>query len=569
MINLGKRVKIILFILLVSFMVLLFPMQKIKADSYTYDYFDKPLIAPDAFSVEKRMHLSDITNYEIDFTKARINDIIYAKDYHRNSKNDEVYLLDNYDTENNSRLIILDTNFKYKGKIELNGINATSMAYYDNTLYLADRAKTKIFTKQLVNPIDNSEILALPGDVYNRELELKIIDIHNKLYYINPELYHKLNFKISIESKYIKHVSYIHVLSRYDDSNNLLPIKNNKGLKEIRKISVDPKSVPGLNSFIPLKVSVSPFERIYVICQGSSEGILELDLLGNFQRFVGVNLPKEKLGDKITRFLGIDKKQVVFQTNFDNMAVDNSGFLYTLTGGTDIIRQVQRFNYLGENVLVENAKQKVVGDYFEKEIQKEKAPAKTNFTLIDINPYGLYMLYDTTRHRIFFYNENGELIITYGNKGDGIADLKTVKQIKFFNDKVLVLENDSQSENVIKVLKPTSYGKEILMASYNYHYGDFDNAKIHYENILLLNKNSNFANVGLGKVYFQKGDYKNATTYFKKGQNKLYYAEAYEKLRNDILKANFALSMTIISLIVVFFIYRGIVNKIKRKMMIQ
>ena len=85
--------------------------------------------------------------------------------------------------------------------------------------------------------------------------------------------------------------------------------------------------------------------------------------------------------------------------------------------------------------------------------------------------------------------------------------------------------------------------------------------------MLKLDENNELANTGMGKAYLTAGDNKAAMHYLKLGMNRKYYSIAFKRYRNEILKENLSLIMTVvIALIAVGIIYKKFLkSKIRKK----
>ncbi|MBO5283587.1 MAG: gluconolactonase, partial [Lachnospiraceae bacterium] len=77
--------------------------------------------------------------------------------------------------------------------------------------------------------------------------------------------------------------------------------------------------------------------------------------------------------------------------------------------------------------------------------------------------------------------------------------------------------------------------------------------------------NNELANTGIGKAYLTAGDNKAAMHYLKLGMNRKYYSIAFKRYRNEILKENLSLIMTVvIVLIVLLIVYKKYLKRIIR-----
>ena len=105
--------------------------------------------------------------------------------------------------------------------------------------------------------------------------------------------------------------------------------------------------------------------------------------------------------------------------------------------------------------------------------------------------------------------------------------------------------------NYVYILAPTAFGQAVLAGNDEYYNGKWDAALEYFEEALKLNANYEAAYTGIGKNYLMKEDYKTAMYYFKMGNNRDFYSQAYEGYRAEVLEQNFVLIALIFVAIVV------------------
>ncbi|MDI6452434.1 hypothetical protein [Peloplasma aerotolerans] len=321
----------------------------------------------------------------------------------------------------------------------------------------------------------------------------------------------------------------IAILSHYDE--------NGQDLHNIRYVKsiYMPEDIPSMQNiaFKPLKIDVDRSGRIFVINRDVYEGLMEFDFDGNFKQFYGTNEVEINLIDYFWRQVISDEArsrlQLYLPVVFTALAIDSSGFVYTTTESANV-NPIQKFNYKGEDILIQNGNIPVIGDV------SSEPDNKSTFRAIDINDYGIYIALDRTMNRIFSYNDNGELLYIIGNRGSTIGTFEVPSSIKWFGDNILILD---QSLGKVFIFEPTEYGNNINQAVYHYYHGDFETSKDYWEEVLKLNTNYDLAYVGIGKVFYQNEQYQEAVEFFRLGNNRVYYSRAYEKYRNEWLRSNF------------------------------
>ena len=127
---------------------------------------------------------------------------------------------------------------------------------------------------------------------------------------------------------------------------------------------------------------------------------------------------------------------------------------------------------------------------------------------------------------------------------------------------ILVL--DKGFSNLV-VFKPTEFGKNVNEAVMHYNLGNDDEAANYWDKVLRLDANYEVAYVGIGKSLLMDGKNKEAMTYFKNGNSKLYYSKAFKRYRQEVLRANFGPIMSTIVLIPILYLAFIIFKAIRRR----
>ncbi len=302
-----------------------------------------------------------------------------------------------------------------------------------------------------------------------------------------------------------------------------------------------PDNVPGMGDipFRPLEIEVDRSGRIYVIARDIYEGLMEFDFEGDFKQYVGTNEVEINMIEYFWRqFVSQEAResmQLYLPVVFTSLAVDHSGFIYTTTESVES-NPIQKLNFRGEDILVQNGHIPVIGD-----VNLDDDEPTSSFSSIDINDYGIYIALDDQRNRIFGYNDSGELLYIIGNEGRNNLTFDYPVDIGWYEDKIFVVD---QSFNSIEILTPTKYGQNVNEAVKYYYQGDFVTSRTYWEEVLKMNTNFDLAYVGIGKVFYQNDDYEEAVEYFRLGSNKFEYSRAYEYYRNDRLRENFGYIFT-------------------------
>lgn len=314
--------------------------------------------------------------------------------------------------------------------------------------------------------------------------------------------------------------------------------------------------------YLPIKVIEDSNECLYVLCNGIYQGAMMYEPDGDFIGYYGANdveITFTVIVETLWRKF-MTKEQRLKSTNFvpvefDNMFIDDEGFIYTVTTITTTnANQIRKLNPKGENILsastaLSSSFEGVYGDL--KSVINNGKNSKTRFTDITVDENGFISAVDEERGRIFQYDSEGNLMVTFGGLGtqDNTFGLPTA--IESFGDNLYVLDGN---KNNIMVLSLTPYGETLHEAILEYNSGNYTESEELWQNVLKQNDNFNLAYTGMGKIYQEKKEYKKAMEYFKKGEDRQNYANAFKYYRNIFLRSYVFPGIGI--LIVILIIYK-------------
>lgn len=312
----------------------------------------------------------------------------------------------------------------------------------------------------------------------------------------------------------------------------------------IREIGAPKSEVLSDNfEYIPRKVIVDKAGRIYVVARGVFDGIIEFDSEGDFTGFIGTNpvqfdpvdlfwktVSTKEQREKMIRFVPIE---------FNNTDVDSDGFIFTTTVDKKTSVPVKRLNPSGIDVLRVNGGWGPIGDF---------SRDRSAFIDIDVSSNGVYRTLDSTRGRVFTYNEDGNLLYVVGQLGNQLGTFKTPIAIESFGNRIFVLDRDL---GMITEFTATKFGTLVNEANGLYSIGKHDDAAKLWEQVLKLDANYEMAYVGIGKSMLRQGEYKQAMKYLKLGNDREYYSKALTKYRREYMREYFGIYMTIVIALIV------------------
>ncbi len=341
---------------------------------------------------------------------------------------------------------------------------------------------------------------------------------------------------------------------------------------QVIQVVTAPKNSDFESKFAPTKIVTDSSGRMYIISTGVYEGIILLSYKGEFMRYVGVNYTTLTFWQAFTRNFKTEEQLAqetsILSTIFNNIAIDDKGFLYTVSGGvknpttevTDYSSMVKRINQSGNDVLIRNGYALPQGDLVI--VQTGANAGGSNFGAITVNKFGVYTIVDKKMNRLFTYDNEGNLLYISGGSGLEQTDIANAVAVCYQGENVLVLD---QKNCAILRYEPTDFAKSINNATRYQYYGDSVSASNEWRNVISANANYQLAYVGVGKTLLEDGRYQEAMAYFELGNDVSYYSRAYKKYRDGLIKEYFPYVMygtiTIIAVVYGFKLVKKIKNK--------
>ncbi|MCK9234509.1 MAG: hypothetical protein M0O98_04895 [Acholeplasmataceae bacterium] len=309
-------------------------------------------------------------------------------------------------------------------------------------------------------------------------------------------------------------------------SGRVFIVEFNKELKSATLINefARPKSpVLEINNFIyrPSKIAVDQNKTMYVVSEGSYNGILMINEKNRFLGFFAPNNVKGTLRDYLVQFFYGNNEKALLKKKIPpsayNVFLNDSGYVYTITQTN--VDENQRGNTLKK---VNNGGI----NFFSK-----KMYSASDFTSVTSGSVG--NIYAVTRSGfIYEYDNEGNLLFIFGGPSDEdrLGLFKTTSAIATNSkDQVYVLDG---SGNKYHVFEPTNFTSTVHQALDLYNQGKYVESESTWEEVLRYNALFDLAHKGIGKSYFIRGDYKNALKKFKIAEADEEYSLAFWEIRN-------------------------------------
>ncbi len=500
--------------------------------SYVYDNNGEAFEAPDAFYFNKQVDLLNMTD-----DKGKAVGMLYPNDMYV-AEDGLIYVSGNDENEQ-GMLLILNSDYSFNKKI-------TS---FQHTIDLGDGQTKTIkdsFGSVTSTFVDNND-----GSIYICDMTGATVD--------NTDADVVANIK-------------------EEGSGRLIKLDKNLNQQYV-VAGITSEILPDDFNFMPKKVVVDNYGRIFILSQGCTMGILELDSNGEFVQTIGAPAVTYNAFELIWRAISSDAAKEGMEdfvpTEYSGIEIDEEGFIFVTNNTFDKstyeeIDCVSRLNAKGNDVLKTVEKNLPYGDTDASWRGTLEGASK----LVDIKAldYGNYAVLDSLRGKVFFYSSDGVNLFEFGTVEDDPDDdhvtfiegnLDVPVALEWLNNQCLVLDSELRCLNVYSM---TEYAQMIIEASRLHELDLYDDEIAVWKEVLKLNNNSVAAKQNIGKVYYRDGDYATAMEYFREIKDQENYSKAYKYLRQQYINDYFTQAViVIIALIVLVVLYKKWRKKNKKE----
>ena len=320
----------------------------------------------------------------------------------------------------------------------------------------------------------------------------------------------------------------------------------------------------------PAKLAVDGSDNIFVIAISVNYGVILLDEEGTFSGFVGAQQVTYNVVDYLWKNILSQEAQnrmtAFVPTEYNNVKIDASGFLYATTSTIDSedlaksitadsfetkYSPVKRLNPTGNDVLIRKGYFSTVGDVSFK-FDSLGMPETSVIEDVALGPNGRYTILDSRKNRIFTYSSDGELIYAFSGNGYQAGNSKTPVAITYRGTDLILLD---QATGTVTVFAPTQYGLLIDDAYACYKQYDYEKSVGYWDQVLEENANFDIAFDGIGNALMQEERYQEAMNYFRYSNNKERYSTALGEHRATLIE-NYLLLFVAIAVVIIWLLLR-------------
>ncbi len=331
----------------------------------------------------------------------------------------------------------------------------------------------------------------------------------------------------------------------------------------------------------PVAVAVDAYNRLFVVSSTTYQGIIVMDDEANFSGFIGAQKVSISVWQRIWREIQTEEQresqEEYISTEFNNITIDDDGFVYVTTSSIDEGTQqseinarstsgdyapVKKLNSSGHDVMSRNGFWPPSGEVNVSNMITADISGASTIIDVAVGPEGTWSIIDEKRSKTYTYDKYGNLLFIFGDKGEQLGNVYNIEAITYCENDILLLD---KSKNCFTVYKRTEYGDLLINALSHQNERIYDVAVDDWTEILQRNSNFDTAYIGIGDAMYREAEYETAMEYYKYAYNVDGYSNAFREVRKEWV-AKWIWTIPIIVVVVCFalskfFKYAGKVNK--------
>lgn len=297
--------------------------------------------------------------------------------------------------------------------------------------------------------------------------------------------------------------------------------KDGRLMKEIGKPT---EPIYGKRSdFVPKKIAVDKRNNIYVISEGSINGVIQLNKEGQFAGFVGANKTDLSFKMLVQRLIFTDNQKgqlfKVTPPSPTSIAIDEQGLVHTVTSAVKS-EGVKKLNITGVNILSSDMR------------------ASEKLVDMDVDKDGNIYALDSDG-LIYVYDSFGNILFIFGGK-DG-----QYERMGMFKNPVAIDVSDKgklyvvdKERRVVNSYNTTEFADKVLEGVNLYKQGLYVESQGIWKEILKMNSSFILSYKALANSYFKQDKYSEALEGFELAEDKKGYSDAYWQIRNFWFQEN-------------------------------
>lgn len=316
--------------------------------------------------------------------------------------------------------------------------------------------------------------------------------------------------------------------------------------------------------FQPTKVAVDNKGNLYVVSNGTYEGIINMNPEGQFQNFFASNSVTTSAWEIFWRRFSSSKQRKTMEQlvpqDFSSIELDRDGFFLITTYTAVDNSMVKRVNQGGVNIIRALSNVNITGD--QNKVHSGSFAGNSSFCDISSGPDKIYACLDKTRGKVYCYNNDGYLLYTFGTKASQYGGFINPTSISYLNDyRIGVLDSANGS---LTVFKTTEYADAVNLGIKHQNALDYESAYAQWGEVLKMNSNYQLAQNMIGRACYNTGDYHTAMNYFRECGNTEMYSDAREAIRMAYIYEYAWIAVAFVALIVIAVVAKKIIKLVRK-----
>ena len=331
----------------------------------------------------------------------------------------------------------------------------------------------------------------------------------------------------------------------------------------------------------PVAIAVDQYNRLFVVSSTTYQGIIVMTETGEFTGFIGAQAVTASALEIIwRRFMTeeqLDQQQQKVSTEFNNITIDNEGFIYVTTSSIaegsvmsaitgkskdGTYMPVKMLNTNGDEIMKRNGFWPPAGEVDFSTGSTDDITGVSTIIDVAVGEEGTWSIIDSKRQRIYTYDSNGNLLFAFGDIGTMLGNLTSIEAITYQGSKMLVLDKTSCA---VTVFNRTEYGNILIEAIAAENDQDFTLAINKWTEVLKRNSNFDAAYVGIGQAMYRNGAYEESLQYFESAYDTDNWSKSFQEIRRQIMSDYFLLLLLAIVAVIVALVYANkLITKINK-----
>ena len=276
--------------------------------------------------------------------------------------------------------------------------------------------------------------------------------------------------------------------------------------------------------FVPIKITSGPRGILYVVGEGSTAGLMQLNSVGEFIGFFATNTTTFSWLQTVSNFFGINRATNI-PTSPTNVALDDKGSVFTVSNLNN--DQLKKFNIASQTILSMSQATQPVSVHI------------NNFgNIFTISQDGMITEYDSYGNMIFEFGGLDD-----GNRVSGLY----VNPMDVLTDDDQNLWILDKGTGQIQLLQRSEFANLVHQGLINFKEGVYDLGQ--WENVLRMNSLFALANASLARGHYRLQAYEEALRYYTIAFDRQGFSEAFWQLRYTWLELNLATVLVVLVLI--------------------